>query len=304
MNTETHPELETLRRYLRDIDAPEFDDLRLHLAQCAACRDEVSALGAVEQFYVTLENFSVSEAQQQQISDYIDGRLASPARSEAEALIHGNDAALKAALHYASHSAAMSAALGENAQAQVSAVSEQTVTVNTGLFNWLGRWLDLRAPVWAVIPATAFAVAVVAISLQTFFSAQPTGYTVAAYQDNPVMQFRKNEDLPGIGFFSKAGRYAKDYNQVQVEIIDDTRIRMNWPSVENAANYSMRLQLFDQNQKSLVGEITTEQPTATFTPAELNEGRRYEWILSGKTRDDITFYTNGGFVINKPDQAR
>ena len=302
MNTETHPDTDNLRAYLANIDAPGFSDVRLHLAQCQACRDEVAALTAVDRFYPELEH-ATNDAVQQLICDFVDDKLAPQARAEAEAQIHNDDSALKAALHYASHAAAMSAVLGERdaelAQ-QNNPASEQT-TGASGVINTLGRWLDLRAPLWAVVPATAFAVAMLAVSLQTFISGNHSSYQVASYQDNPVMQFRKNEDLPGIGFFSKADRSTTAYNNVQVSVLDATRIRIDWPQVANALQYTMRLQMFNQNQKLPLGEISTKLPTATFTTAELNSGRRYEWILSGKTQDDKTFYASGGFVINKTD---
>ncbi|MGB5396794.1 MAG: hypothetical protein WBN96_06560, partial [Gammaproteobacteria bacterium] len=274
----------------------------LHLAQCQACRDEVAALTAVDRFYPELEH-ATDDAAQQLICDYVDDRLAPQARAEAVALIHNDDSALKAALHYASHAASMSAALGERdtEQGQQHTPAAAKTTGTTGVFSMLGRWLDLRAPLWAVVPATAFAVALLAVSLQTYMSGSHGSYQVASYQDNPVIQFRKNEDLPGIGFFSKADRSTTAYNNVQVEVLDANRIRIDWPQVANALQYSLRLQMFNQNQKLPLGEISTRLPTATFTTAELSSGRRYEWILSGKTTDDKTFYASGGFVINKTD---
>ena len=307
MNTDTHPETEDLRAYLGDVDAPEFSALRLHLASCQACRDEITALNAVERFYSTLEQ-PTDDAAQQLISDYVDGNLQGQAHTNAAALIHDNDSALKAALHYASHSAAMSAALDDSHDAQRSATSakqnaSKTGLFGTGLFGAIGRWLDMRPPVWAVVPATAFAVAALVVFLQPYLIGQQEQYRVASYQDNPVMQFRKNDELPGIGFFSKAGRSSKAYNKVQVEVLDESRLRIIWPAVDKAVQYTMRLQMFNQNQKISLGEITTKVPTATFETTQLNSERRYEWILSGKTDDEMTFYSSGGFVISKTDQA-
>jgi anti-sigma factor RsiW len=306
-----HPETETLTAYLRNIDAPEFDAVRLHLAGCAHCRHEVDALSALDGFIPQADTDSCSEQQHELIRDFIDGRLQGDTRTEVEALIHANPAAMKAALHYTSHSIAMTSAIAATTAEETSSAgthdnsvretTAQPASLMSNLYHGVSRWLAMRPPLWAVVPATVLAAAVLAVSMQTFFSRPGDDVTVAGYQDNPVMQFTKSQDLPGIGFFSKVIQQTRTYTDVRVSIIDTRHIKIDWPGVDNASLYTMRLQLFDQGQKISLGEISTETPGAVFETAALNVGHRFVWQLSGKTRDDMTFFASGGFVINKTD---
>jgi anti-sigma factor RsiW len=306
-----HPETETLQAYLRNIDAPEFDTVRLHLAGCADCRHEVDALSALDGFIPEPDTDSCSEQQHKLIRDFVDGPLQGDKRTEIEALLHDNPAAMKAALHYASHSTAMSSAIAAATAEETSAAATHNnsahettarpASLMSKLYHDVSRRLAMRPPLWAVVPATALAAAMLAVSMQTFFARPGDDFIVASYRDNPVMQFSNNQTLPGIGFFNKAARQTRSYNNVRVSIIDASHLKIDWPAVDNASLYTIRLQLFNHGQKVSLGDVSTETPGAVFETAALNAGHRYEWILSGKTRDDMAFYATGGFVINKTD---
>lgn len=300
MNTDMHPQTDTLKAYLRDIESPEFATLRLHLAQCEDCRNEVNTLSALQQFYPTLPASDANDTPQA-IHDYVDDRLSPEARDDVAAQLAKDPATLKAALHYALHSAAMNAELG------AAHSPRETAERESGASSWwrqFAQLFELRTPLWMTLPATAAVAAVLAFGVQ-HFSEQPGGeYVVAAFRDNPVMEFSDNHTQPGIGFFSRAGQSSSAYDNVRIRMTDAGRLTIEWPKVDRALSYTLRLQVFRQKQKITVDEVTTTMPHASFNVDPADTGRRFEWVLSGTTQQHKTFYTTGGFVINKTDQAQ
>jgi hypothetical protein len=301
MNTDMHPDTDTLKTYLRNIESPEFDTLRLHLVQCESCRNELSALSALDRFYPALDESASSEtSRQQDILDYVDDRLPARQRADVAAQIENDTQSLKAALRYALHSSSMKAELdaGQNTRANSADVSQLSK-----LFASCARLFELRATLWAAVPATAAVVAVVAFSVPIFVEQPGSEYLIASYRDNPVIQFSNNQARPGIGFFSQAGQSSSAYDNVQLSITDAGRLTIDWPKIKHALSYNLRLQVFRQKHKAVVGEVTTTTPSASFQIDPEDVGRRFEWVLSGSTREQMTFYTTGGFVIDKTGKA-
>lgn len=317
MNTDEHPDTGVFKAYLQNSESPDYATVRLHLARCPACRDEVDSLSSLTNNYMYLDdasdvNETLRDEDHQLISEYVDGNLKASERLKVEALINDNKYAMKSALHYANHSSAMARGLSthtqDHRQTIAANVQHHTATRLSRVLSYLTQWLDVRAPVWAAVPATAFAVAVVIFSIQSYDS-QPVpdangNIVITGYQDNPVMQFRSTDTLPGIGFFSKADNYSSEYSDVQISVLDNgdstaSKLKLQWPEVKNAAQYSMRLQVFNQGQKIPLGEISTETATVIFDLEKISPNNRYEWILTGRTRDKKTFYSTGGFVISE-----
>ena len=316
MNTDTHPDTDALKAYLLNSESPDYATLRLHLAGCPACRDEAVVLSSLINNYASLDETrgndeSLSDEQHQLIIDYIDGKLSADESVTAKTLINDNKYAMKSALHYTSHRSAMADSLPAHTQDNGQSVTGNAHHHDTSrlsqMLSTVAQWLDTRAPVWAV-PATAFTVAIAIFSIQSIdtlpFSDANNQFVVASYQDNPVMQFRPTDALPGIGFFSKADNISREYNGVLVKVLnndDDTagKIKLQWPRVKNAIQYSMRLQVFNQGQKITLGEISTKAAIATFDVEEISNNKRYEWILTGETTNKKTFYSTGGFIISK-----
>lgn len=316
MNTNTHPDTDALKAYLHDSKSPDFTTLRLHLAQCPSCRDEADVLSSLINNPACLEDTPdgdemLSNEQHQLIIDYIDGKLQTEESMKAKAIIDSNKYAMKSALHYVSHHSAMANSLPAQTQSTAPATADDEKNNGTSLLSQIlshaMRWFDARPPVWVTVPATAFAVAIVIFSIQPFDSSltsdKDSDFVVASYQDNAVIQFRSADALPGIGFFSKANSLSKEYKGVLVSIMNDGnstsgKIKLQWPRINNAIQYSMRLQVFNQGEKVTLGEISTRASIATFDINEISHNKRYEWILTGKTNDEKTFYSTGGFVIS------
>lgn len=297
MTIESHPDFEILQRYSRQADAPEFDQLRLHLAACSECRAQLDAMTALAQYYPWLPQAACEEQQQQRLEDYVAGRLPEQQMAATRQAIHDDPAALKAALHQASHRAAMQQTVADSPLAP--ARPRPASAVFPGMRQRLRDWFGMRAPLWLSVPATALVVAVLAVGVQTMRSADDNGYTIVNYQDNPVIQFRGKQPLPGIGFFNRADSGVAAYGELSVSMQHAGRISLRWPPVANALSYRMRLQVFQQGEKRTIGEVVTDHNTAQFSIDDSANASRYEWVLTGQTRDEKTFLASGGFVIDK-----
>ncbi|HEY9034672.1 MAG TPA: hypothetical protein VIN71_12090, partial [Pseudomonadales bacterium] len=118
MTIDSHPDFELLQRYSRHADAPEFDPLRLHLAGCSECRAQLDAMAVLARHYPWLPQQACDEQLGEQLDDYLAGRLPPQQMAAAQQAIHDHPAALKAALHQASHRAAMKQAVVDSPLAQ------------------------------------------------------------------------------------------------------------------------------------------------------------------------------------------
>ena len=303
MTVSNHPELATLKDYLANSAADEFAALRLHLAQCGECRELVSGLSGViimSQHLPAAADGALSDQQHQQIADYIDGHLTAAEGQQQQEFIQTSAAAMKAALHYASHKAAMDRGLATSA-----ANAPQSNSKRASQPQWFDVWgqlkklVTLQAPVWFTVPATAALVALLSINLFNQPASDNANYTIAGYQDNPVMQFRAKESQPGIGFFARPSQSSEPYKAIKVSLSGDKRFTIQWPPVTGATIYTLRLQMFNQGSKQVVGEVTTKTNSAVITADLENIAHRYEWVLSGETSDNRAFISSGGFVINK-----
>jgi hypothetical protein len=291
MNTNTHPDIELFNEYLDQTDSVEFNDLRMHLASCGECRSELEALTVLRNHHHELGSAENDEVDQQNIMDYIDGHLSGKQLIEAEKSIENSAAALKSALHYATHSASMDEAL----QVNKAVVDESGKFV--GLFSKLAGLLQFNAPIWVSVPITAVIVSAFIVSLQTGLYLNENELQVTAYQDDAMMQFKKSHSLPGMGFFSKTHQYTKAYNNMGIKL-DENRLDFNWPVVEGAVSYNLRVQYYAQGQSIEIDTISTIVPHAQINIKLSDINHRYEWVLSGTTSDEMNFSAQGGFVIN------
>lgn len=315
MNTTTHPHTEDIIAYLEDPQAEVFTDICLHIAQCQSCRHMTEKLSMIEKsikydgavFYRTESNKTqeLIEAQDQNlIESCIDGQLQADEATKINDLIEHNPEALKSALHYASHSSAMQREM-EQANEHIpqpitNKVSNKNKSGNqaSGFSIWRDKVLYwLNPSVWIAVPVTAVATAILVVSLAPMLMTE--NLTVASYQDKPVIQYHSQDQLPGIGFFTSAHNVIKPFEKVAVTITDKDSITIRWPEVDNATSYTLRLNKIDNGQKVVLAEKTTSETWITISGINTRVDHRYEWILSGKTNDAQTFYTTGGFVINR-----
>jgi hypothetical protein len=312
-----HPTMDTLLAYLDDAENSDFAEVRLHIATCRDCRASIDNLTRLQQsvrdsgpFQHRLAEVSAqlaSALDQQAIERYVDGELDATQRESIAQLLNSEPNALKAALHYASHSTA-SYHLREETQhpaAATSVASPQTTTAkrtatsaSNGLIEQLKKFMDFRPPVWISVPATAAVVFIMTIAVLPDWSASTPHFTVAAYQDKPVIHYQGEDQLPGIGFFNKAHRSTVAFGPMEIRYNDNLDLSLHWPQVPKAAHYHLALYLISEGQKITVQEKDLTENQTTLVDFKAEAGKRYEWTLNGKTSDAQSFYATGGFVIN------
>lgn len=305
-----HPDTEQLTAYLTNPQSGEFMDLRLHLARCVDCRAEVSVLAELKEnplpglaeAGLDSDDAFHNATQEQLIEKYVDGVLDGEERQEVETLLQTDPRAIKAALHYASHSAGMKRALYDSPDGVIPDQSklrpDNKTSARPSLLNAINNWLQLRAPVWLAVPATAVVVALFSITMTPLLTSTTSQFTVASYQDNPVIRFEQKNRQPGIGFFANAGKTEQAYATIKTRLFDGNMLDLSWPVVAKAVSYKIQLQLIKNGQRTNVGELTTKLAQASFKRVPDDTGHRYEWVLSGNTTDGKTFTTHGGFVIH------
>lgn len=327
MNVKDHPELEELQKYLINSAAAEYSELRLHLAQCSECRSQVDGLNALKHISQlpaeTLNDTltaTLTEAQHQQIQDYINDDLSlnenrdedhkKHERKQTEQLIQSNPAAMKAALHLTSNKALqerMNLSTVPSNQESSNQESSSLESSKDSLFSTLTAYIkslfSYQTPLWIGAPLTAALVALLSITLFEQNTTQPP-YTIASYQDNPIIQFRSKDNLPGIGFFAKSEISSATYDGLQVKVSDESHFELRWPAISNAVKYKLRLHRFNQGSKTLVNEITTDKTSVIIETESAEIFSRYEWALTGETSDERTFMAKGGFVINPSIQGK
>lgn len=314
----THPNIESITAYLASPHAEEFKQLSLHLAACGECRSQVGALSTLRDNFADMNVELYGQAteggtelaevlEQQLIEHYVDDQLQGEEKQRIAALLQKDPQALKAALHYASHSSSMQRELPEFNKVTI---TDQTKADQTGLRQGQNRsgkpaltsrlkdWFYMQTRVWITVPITAAAAATLAILLIPASGV----LTIASYQDNPVIQFEQKNQLPGIGFFSAARKTVEPFGKVKIELLGKGAIALSWVAVEGAESYTVRLQMFANGQKISVGENTTTATRIEFEGMKFEFDHRYEWVLSGKTADAKTFHTSGGFVITRNNE--
>ena len=243
---------------------------------------------------------------QQSIERYVDGELQDQHAAQIKTLLESDAIALKAALHYASHSH-HSAKLRQQAAATSTtshSVSPQLDKTHT-LLNYLKNFFDFRPPLWISAPATAAIVLIMASAIMpSWLSEQSPDIAIATYQDKAVIHFQGAGQLPGIGFFSKAHSSTQAYGPMKINYSynhnDTQNLSLQWPQVANAKSYHLTLYLIAEGQKITVKELDLTTSHALIKDFKPTAGKRYEWALNGETNDAKSFYTSGGFVINRP----
>ena len=292
------------------MDSTLYNDVIDHLAYCEECRNQASTITTLHEKWPDIRQQSqLSDDQHQMICDYLDGSLSADQANEAKTLIETHPDAMKAALHYQSHSATMLQALTRNdtaREAKSSAIHTQDPLLASFLLL-IRQFFSIRSPM--VYPMTATAALFIAV---LFLAQSPVmqqeQVMIAAYQDNPTIQFTDKNKLPGVGFFTQSGSTSKPYNDIMIELVSENSFKITWPEVDGAELYKMRIQVFNQGKKTVLKEKSSQTNHTTFQLEPVNQektneqhNKRYEWVLYGNTRDDRMFYASGGFVISRID---
>lgn len=297
MNQE-HISIDSLGAYLDAPNADEFTDLRLHLISCRECRDQARLISQLRaENSPVFSQAGTSEEDELRIADYVDGQGTAKQGEEIARRLETDKQALKSALHYATQSAAMQRELGvtpESAQRQV-----KPQHPSGGLLSHISQYFHWRTPLWISTPVTAALTLLLVVLVYPFQpSLSPTGFSVASYQDNAVLSFRSlSEPQPGIGFFSSATSHSRPFAPMTISL-NQQQLQMQWPAVENAEGYQLKLFIIKGGQRNKLSETSGATASATIEGFMAEAGSRYEWTLSGQTRDGFLFSTDGGFVFD------
>ena len=288
-----------------NMDSTLYNDVIDHLAYCEECRNQASTISTLHEKWSDIRQQSqLSDDQRQMICDYLDGSLSADEANEVKTLIETHPDTMKAALHYQSHSTTMLQALTRNGTAR-EAKSSATHTQDPLLASFLlliRQFFSIRSPMIYTMTATA-ALFIAVLLLAQSPVMQQEQVMIAAYQDNPTIQFTDKNKLPGVGFFTQSGSTSKPYDDIMIELVSENTIKITWPEVDGAELYKMRIQVFNQGKKTVLNESSTQTNHTIFQievePKVVNHNKRYEWVLYGITTDDRMFYASGGFVISK-----
>jgi len=305
MNTEAHPSTENIIAFLESPNSSEYHDLELHLATCCDCRQQANQLSQLQKDIQSsdfiqqklMQDISMVKSTEleaalsdSKIENYVDQSLDKNERDSIALLLKEDPLALKAALHYASHQSAMQRELSEQD-------SEVTKPINNfDLISLLKKYISWRTPAWVMVPATGFASVLLVFAISTQVVTTESVSPLASYQDNAVIQYSGKNTQPGIGFFSNAFTKVKPFNNISIELVNESTLILSWPKVSDAVSYYLQLQKIDKGQNIIIGESTGTENTVEFKNIQLQKRLRYQWILTGKTTADETFYASGGFV--------
>jgi hypothetical protein len=318
-----HLRIAELSAYLADPEAATSVEAGRHLSRCADCRQRLSVLSALKQGHIATLPTGAAEAampsdgelhrmlRDQSIERYVEGSLDGDERTRVQRKLTENRTALKAALHYACHSAAMERRLGASADPSMddaSATETETEASRAATHQRQGNagapsllaaaraWLGRRVPLWTAMPTAALVAGVLAFFLIFPYQSQQSRLEIARYRDNPVIQFRSPHQGPGLGFFHTAPARVAPFRDVTVSLTGAGRLEIAWPPVPQATTYRLQLSRFEAGGAIALRTHQTAETRVAFEGLEIIPGQRYVWMLSGKTTDNKLFQTQGGFV--------
>ena len=286
MDPSQHPDDQVIQDYLKAPDAAGYQDLRLHLASCAYCRQRVETTALLLAQGHWLE--STPAASDPRVDDLIDGRLDTGEAAALRESIKQDPAQLRAALHQASHAHAMRG---------LRAATGAAASPLRQLLQKAGSWLYIEAPLWKTVPAMALVMGLALFLLQPLQQGETT--RLIAFSDQAEVYFVGHETQPGIGFFSQQNAVAEPFAGMQIEIVGPRRLRFAWPEIDAASGYNLKLQVFrDGEIRVLAREEIDRNATELLLSEDLTQ-HRYEWVLSGDTVDKRSFQVKGGFVVTE-----
>jgi len=278
-----HPTLESLASFIERPDAAEFGVTRKHIAVCSECRRQVQGLSNLVD---TLRGGDLdvrpgggTNGEEGDMENFVESAKRTQDKAD-----------LKAALHYAAHSAAMRGHLQAAMRTPPSASDAR---------HWWRGLLMWRPPVWVAMPvaaAAAFALAVVVSPLVGVHdAAEPQ---IAAYQDDAQVRFEQAaETPPGLGFFHGATETTAPFGGMRIDYRAASGLTMSWGPIAGARDYTVNVSLAEPQGMRVVVEQQTMQPQVRFDHLTLEAQRRYQWTLSGTTAEGARFHTVGGFVL-------
>jgi anti-sigma factor RsiW len=327
-----HPTIDSLSAYVLEPGYAEHQPIRQHLFTCQRCRrqaDRLTQLIRTAAFAYNQTTGPISSSQASdaminnnviedldtnmtsRISDFVEGNLTETETLELNTHFSQSKHDLKAALHYAAHSASMRESVPdtvENENVATTPVTDKSISESSSishrltvkLNNTVKQLLDWKSPTWISVPLTAVLVLSVAIGLLPYGkNTNSTSVQIAQYQDNPVVSFKKNNhQRPGIGFFATTPTSTEAFALNSLSLNADNTLTLAWPTITGAQQYTVTISTFtNQGLQPLLTETVSEE-MVSFKDFKISTGRRYQWKISGTTNDQQSFSTDGGFVLN------
>ena len=304
-NHDVHPTLNMLVGYTDSPRSGENETVRKHLVGCAPCRLRVAKLTALSRGIkqeIPLLAGDNDESLARRAALFVDREAGDAPDPQGEQSPHSNPELLRAALHYATHSAAMrrEIATTQAGTAPVGTAGSVRAVERAELDIWLSRlkWLfSWRNTMPVPLPLAYVALLTLALMWPLVMQHGAPALTLAVYQDKPLLIF-KSEQAPGasIGFFGQASQQTVAYGPVSIVQDKHGSLLVSWSAVAGAKQYDFSLYKLDNSQRALVKAATSDTTQAVLRGAELAANQRYEWRLSGVTSDGRAFSTSGGVV--------
>lgn len=288
-STQQHPDEQSLVAYLGGADKAHEDEVSLHLAACASCRDQVSAMIRLRSAAAELHTEIRDEARQQLVNDFVYGGASSVETEALKQAIKADDGLLKSALYSLSSKVEYS----QNATSGI----ERREGRRLHWPAWLRQWPGFPVQTWTLVGATALITLMLTVVVQALIPSPERGIAIASYRDDSRIRFAAGDSLPGIGFFSGAQQQSEKFDGMLIDLRQKQWLSFEWPTVRSALDYRLDLYRFSAGERIQLDGIDTRRTQVRIRLPRVQINQRYEWTLSGHTTDNKTFQTSGGFVL-------
>jgi hypothetical protein len=304
-----HPSTEQLAGYLDAPESASYGDVRRHLMDCHRCRIRVDQLTQLE---LDVKHYAPHFSQPgiktddpgQTLERYLDGETEhepSHRQPHIEKQLMSDPAALKAALHYALHSTTMRRDLEpahSTPSAQQPTHSAKKFNIVERLVSCIKRQSQQTIPLWAMAAATLVLAVTAGWLVQVNHNPDNAATQIATFQDNPTITFQRGGPPAGsIGFFHDAQTQRKPFQGMTITVSNGNTLTFSWPVIANAKRYKLKVYTVVDNNKQVLANLTSSQPSVTVNDIELKEHQHYHWQLSGNTNNNTAFTTQGDFLF-------
>ncbi len=295
-----HPELGVLLEYSRESTKAEFSAVRIHIIDCDECKQQLDQIQVLKTLTLSANPERDRHAEgltTEEIAAYVDGELNEDEANNIAKLIQSDQQVKAATLHYALHSQRMRDS-GVFPATETSIEHENKKDLEKiSLFENIKQLINWQMPAWITVPVMVILLVTVVLQNQ-----QPEipQVIIASYQDEAVIVYKDiSSTAPGIGFFSESRTRKKPFGGINVSWEENDKLEISWQAISLAEQYT--LTLFNVLPSGLT-EIVTKNTAQTFVHFDnlhLESNKRYQWLISGVTKDNKTFEIQGGFVVKK-----
>ena len=165
-------------------------------------------------------------------------------------------------------------------------------------------------PAWTLAPASFAVAALISVVLISNMANQQQTEQIATFQDDATITFERAGMPSGsIGFFHDAQSSSKPFTGIKIAVnrkgegepgkgdkTENSQLVFQWPAVEKAVNYQVSIYHYQNNERPLLAEQSSNKTQLGFDNLKLSTGQHYEWQLSGDTENGLKFKTSGDFV--------